>query len=191
VRLDNVSLRYGNTVALRALARFSGWVHGRADQPDVGKSSLFSLVSGRPYDQTGRVECWMAVTDVRHRRPSARVASCPRVGQEPLSDPVDSKIPTSSAASLARTTDEEQRIDNLQAPASRPSRPPGGQTLRWHEAKTGPVRALIHDRTSDPGRADDRVDRVRRQFWDLIDASVSGSPTAGVLVAAHGRGRAF
>ena len=81
VRLDNVSLRYGNTVALRALTLDfpAGCMVGLIGPDGVGKSSLFSLVSGAHAIQTGRVEVLDGdMADVRHRR-----AICPRVAYMP------------------------------------------------------------------------------------------------------------
>ena len=193
VRLDNVSLRYGNTVALRALTLDfpAGCMVGLIGPDGVGKSSLFSLVSGAHAIQTGRVEVLDGdMADVRHRR-----AICPRVAYMPQGLGKN-LYPTLSVFENTDffgrlfgqdETERRQRIDNLlQSTGLAPFRDrPAGKLSGGMKQKLGLCCALIHDPDllilDEPTTGVDPLSR--RQFWDLIDRIRVGQPDMSVLVA--------
>jgi ribosome-dependent ATPase len=193
VRLDNVSLRYGNTVALRALTLDfpAGCMIVLIGPDGVGKSSLFSLVSGAHAIQTGRVEVLDGeMADVRHRR-----AICPRVAYMPQGLGKN-LYPTLSVFENTDffgrlfgqdETERRQRIDNLlQSTGLAPFRDrPAGKLSGGMKQKLGLCCALIHDPDllilDEPTTGVDPLSR--RQVWDLIDRIRVGQPDMSVLVA--------
>ena len=93
VRLSDVSLHYGKTLALDAINLDipAGKMVGLIGPDGVGKSSLFSLISGAHVIQNGRVEVLGGdMAEVEHRLDSLppHCLYAPGVGQEPLSHPV-------------------------------------------------------------------------------------------------------
>ena len=81
IRLSGVSLRYGSTLGLNdvTLDVPSGCMAGLIGPDGVGKSSLFSLVSGAHVIQNGQVE--VLGGDMRMR--SHRAVICPRIAYMP------------------------------------------------------------------------------------------------------------
>ena len=81
VKLSNVSLRYGKTLALNDLSLEipSGQMVGMIGPDGVGKSSLLSLISGSREVQDGEV--WVLGGDMRKK--SHRDVTCPRIAYMP------------------------------------------------------------------------------------------------------------
>ena len=192
-RLSDVSLRYGKTLALDAISLDlpAGCMVGLIGPDGVGKSTLFSLISGARAIQTGRVQVLDGdMADVGHRE-----AICPRVAYMPQGLGKN-LYPT---LSVFENTDffgrlfgqgdmeRERHInDLLESTGLAPFRDrPAGKLSGGMKQKLGLCCALIHDPDllilDEPTTGIDPLSR--RQFWDLVDRIRAGRPGMTVLIA--------
>ena len=193
VRLVDVSLRYGKTLALDAvnLDIPAGKMVGLIGPDGVGKSSLFSLISGAHVIQNGRVEVLGGdMAEVEHR-----LDVCPRIAYMPQGLGKN-LYPTLSVFEnsdfFARLfgydrAERERRIGQLlqaTALAPFPDRP-AGKLSGGMKQKLGLCCALIHDPDllilDEPTTGVDPLSR--RQFWELIDQIRTTRPGMSVMVA--------
>ncbi len=193
VRLTDVSLSYGKTHALDALALTlpAGRMVGLIGPDGVGKSSLFSLIAGARQIQEGRVEVLggdMAKKDFR-RAVSPRIAFMPQGLGKNL-------YPTLSVFENADffgrlfghdRRDRERRIAELLASTGlgRFADRPAGKLSGGMKQKLSLCCSLIHDPDllilDEPTTGVDPLSR--RQFWELIDRIRGNRPGMSVLVA--------
>src|SRR5271157_4486403 len=193
VRLVDVSLRYGKTLALDAvnLDIPAGKMVGLIGPDGVGKSSLFSLISGAHVIQNGSVEVLGGdMAEVEHR-----LEVCPRIAYMPQGLGKN-LYPTLSVFEnsdfFARLfgydrAERERRIGQLlqaTALAPFPDRP-AGKLSGGMKQKLGLCCALIHDPDllilDEPTTGVDPLSR--RQFWELIDQIRATRPGMSVMVA--------
>jgi ribosome-dependent ATPase len=177
--LHEVSLRYGKTVALDSVSLElpSGCMVGVIGPDGVGKSSLFSLISGSRAIQAGQVSVLGgSMADKRHRN-----AVCPRVAYMPqglgrnlyatlsVFENVDFFARLFGHDRLER----ERRIGELLAATGLApfEDRPAGKLSGGMKQKLGLCCALVHDPDllilDEPTTGVDPLSR--RQFWDLID----------------------
>lgn len=193
VRLQEVSLRYGKTMALDriTLELPSGCMVGFIGPDGVGKSSLFSLVAGARKIQGGRIEVLggnMAAAEHR-RRVCPKIAFMPQGLGKNL-------YPTLSvfenADFFGRLFGHERRErtrrigELLSATGLAPfADRPAGKLSGGMKQKLGLCCALIHDPDllilDEPTTGVDPLSR--RQFWELIDRIRAGQPGMSVMVA--------
>jgi ribosome-dependent ATPase len=193
VRLSDVSLHYGKTLALDGvnLDVPAGKMVGLIGPDGVGKSSLFSLIAGAHVIQDGRVEVLGGdMAEVEHR-----LSVCPRIAYMPQGLGKN-LYPTLSVFEntdfFARLfgydrQERERRIGELlqaTALAPFPDRP-AGKLSGGMKQKLGLCCALIHDPDllilDEPTTGVDPLSR--RQFWELIDKIRSARPAMSVMVA--------
>ncbi|MGA9754116.1 MAG: ribosome-associated ATPase/putative transporter RbbA, partial [Desulfobaccales bacterium] len=193
VRLSDVSLHYGKTPALDAINLDipAGKMVGLIGPDGVGKSSLFSLISGAHVIQNGRVEVLGGdMAEVEHR-----LEVCPRIAYMPQGLGKN-LYPTLSVFEnsdfFARLfgydrAERERRIGQLlqaTALAPFPDRP-AGKLSGGMKQKLGLCCALIHDPDllilDEPTTGVDPLSR--RQFWELIDQIRATRPGMSVMVA--------
>ena len=192
-RLDGVSLRHGDTLALDniTLSLPAGCRVGLIGPDGVGKSSLLSLLAGARAVQQGRVEALggdMAST-------AHRDAVCPRIAYMPQGLGKN-LYPTLSVEENLQffgrlfghsPAERRRRIDSLTASTglspflSRPA----GKLSGGMKQKLGLCCALIHDPDllilDEPTTGVDPLSRS--QFWDLIDRIRAERPSMSVIVA--------
>ncbi len=193
VRLTDVALRYGKTLALDAISLElpSGCMVGLIGPDGVGKSSLLSLVAGARRIQEGQVEVLGGdMADASFRRDV-----CPRVAYMPQGLGKN-LYPT---LSVFENTDFFGRLFGLSAAESKrriaellesiglgrfPDRP-AGKLSGGMKQKLCLCCALIHDPDllilDEPTTGVDPLSR--RQFWELVDRIRSSRPGMSVLVA--------
>lgn len=193
VRLENVSLAYGKTSALRSVTLDlpAGVMVGLIGPDGVGKSSLLSLVAGARVIQSGRVEVLGGdMAKAKHRRDS-----CPRIAYMPQGLGKN-LYPTLSVFENVEffgrifgqdRHERERRIRSLLAAtglapfADRPA----GKLSGGMKQKLGLCCALIHDPDllilDEPTTGVDPLSR--RQFWQLIEEIRVGRPGMSVVVA--------
>ncbi|HEY5512053.1 MAG TPA: ribosome-associated ATPase/putative transporter RbbA [Geomonas sp.] len=193
VRLHEVTLRYGKTLALDAVTLDlpSGCMVGVIGPDGVGKSSLFSLVAGSRVIQAGQIEVLGGDMADRHHRRKV----CPRVAYMPQGLGRN-LYPTLSVFEnvdfFARLfgqgrQERERRIGGLlQATGLDPfADRPAGKLSGGMKQKLGLCCALIHDPDllilDEPTTGVDPLSR--RQFWELIDRIRAKQPGMSVLVA--------
>jgi ribosome-dependent ATPase len=192
-RVRNVSLRYGKTVALEAvdLDIPAGCMAGFIGPDGVGKSSLFSLVSGARKIQAGTVEVLGGdIADSRTRNELLpRIAYMPQgLGKNlyftaSIYENVDffGQLFGQSRQERERRIGELLRATNLARFADRPA----GKLSGGMKQKLGLCCALIHDPDllilDEPTTGVDPLSR--RQFWELIDRIRLDRPAMSVLVA--------
>ncbi len=191
--LKNVSLCYGKTQALDDLSLDipAGMMVGIIGPDGVGKSSLFSLISGAHAIQQGTIE----VLGGDIRKPQHRQKVCPRIAYMPqglgknlyhtLS--VFENVDFFGRLFGLDRLEREQRISELveatglTAFADRPA----GNLSGGMKQKLGLCCALIHDPEllilDEPTTGVDPLSR--RQFWSLIKRIRSDNPAMSVLVA--------
>lgn len=193
VRLSDVSLRYGETLALDkvSLTLPTGSIIGLVGPDGVGKSSLLSLIAGSKIIQEGRIEVLGGdMADGKHRR---RV--CPNIAYMPqglgknlyetLS--VFENIDFFGSLFGHDRIERERRIkDLLNATGLAPFKDrPAGKLSGGMKQKLGLCCALIHDPNllilDEPTTGVDPLSR--RQFWELIDRIRLQRPEMSVLVA--------
>ncbi|MGO9580626.1 MAG: ATP-binding cassette domain-containing protein, partial [Desulfobaccales bacterium] len=193
VRLSDVTLHYGKTPALDAINLDipAGKMVGLIGPDGVGKSSLFSLISGAHVIQDGRVEVLGGdMAEVEHR-----LEVCPRIAYMPQGLGKN-LYPTLSVFEnsdfFARLfgydrAERERRIGQLlqaTALAPFPDRP-AGKLSGGMKQKLGLCCALIHDPDllilDEPTTGVDPLSR--RQFWELIDQIRAARPGMSVMVA--------
>jgi len=193
VRLERVSLRYGDTRALEdiSLELPANCTLGFIGPDGVGKSSLFSLVAGARALQSGRLEVLDGdMAEAEHRR-----ARCSRIAYMPQGLGRN-LYPTLSvfenADFFARLfghgrQERERRIGQLlSATGLTPfADRPAGKLSGGMKQKLGLCCALIHDPDllilDEPTTGVDPLSR--RQFWELIDRIRADHPGMSVMVA--------
>jgi len=193
IRLADVSLRYGKTLALDTVS-FDirpGGMTAFIGPDGVGKSSLFSLIAGARAIQSGRIEVLGGdMADPAHRR---RV--CPRMAYMPQGLGKN-LYPTLSVFENVDffgrlfghgRTERKRRIDELLAATGLApfSGRPAGKLSGGMKQKLGLCCALIHDPDllilDEPTTGVDPLSR--RQFWELIGRIRANRPGMTVLVA--------
>jgi len=193
VRIDDVSLRYGKTLALDhvTLDIPSQCMVGLIGPDGVGKSSLLSLVAGARAVQQGNVHA----LDADMRDQEQRNAVCSRIAYMPQGLGKN-LYPTLSveenlqffarlfghgAAERRRRIDELTRSTGLHPFLDRPA----GKLSGGMKQKLGLCSALIHDPDllilDEPTTGVDPLSRS--QFWDLINRIRAERPQMSVIVA--------
>jgi ribosome-dependent ATPase len=193
VRVTDVSLRYGTRLALDAVSLDvpAGKIVGLIGPDGVGKSSLFSLISGARVIQQGRIEVLGGnMADAGHRR-----EVCPRLAYMPQGLGKN-LYPTLSVAENIdffgrlfghNEVERRQRLaDLLDATGLAPFRDrPAGKLSGGMKQKLGLCCALIHDPDllilDEPTTGVDPLSR--RQFWDLVQRIRGGRPGMSVLMS--------
>ena len=193
VTLDQVSLRYGDTLALDdiSLEVPAGCMVGLIGPDGVGKSSLLSLVAGARAVQQGRIQ----VLDGDMASQQHRQQVCPDIAYMPQGLGKN-LYPTLSVEEnlqfFARlfghgASERRRRIDQLtRATGLHPFLTrPAGKLSGGMKQKLGLCCALIHDPRllilDEPTTGVDPL--ARRQFWDLIDTIRRSGQNMSVLVA--------
>ena len=192
-RIDQVSLRYGNTLAVDNLSLDipAGCMVGLIGPDGVGKSSLLSLLAGARVIQDGTIEVLGGnMADKRHRD-----AVCPRIAYMPqglgknlyptLSVEENlqffARLFGHSAPERRRRIDDLTRSTGLHPFLARPA----GKLSGGMKQKLGLCCALIHD--PDFLLLDEQTTGVdplaRKQFWDLIERIRVDRPSMSVIVA--------
>ncbi|MBS0249857.1 MAG: ribosome-associated ATPase/putative transporter RbbA [Proteobacteria bacterium] len=192
-RLENVSLRYGKTLALDAITLDvpAGGMAGLIGPDGVGKSSLLSLLSGARKIQEGSVTVLGGdMRDTAHRR-----RSCPQIAYMPQGlgrnlYPTLSVFENVDFFGRLFGLDQHEREDRIAellkstGLASFADRP-AGKLSGGMKQKLGLCCALIHDPEllilDEPTTGVDPLSR--RQFWELIDGIRRGRKEMSVLVA--------
>jgi ribosome-dependent ATPase len=192
-RLENVTIRFGKTLALNAvsLAVPANKTVALIGPDGVGKSTLFSLVSGARAIQQGSVEVLGGdMGDRMHRK-----LICPKIAYMPQGLGKN-LYPTLSIEEnlqffgklFGQGPDErEARIANLtESTGLAPFRKrPAGKLSGGMKQKLGLCCSLIHDPDflllDEPTTGVDPLSR--QQFWDLIDRIRADRPNMSVLVA--------
>jgi ribosome-dependent ATPase len=192
-RITNVSLRYGKTAALDAISLDlpAGKMVGLIGPDGVGKSSLFSLISGARAIQQGRIDVLGGdMAEARHR-----LAVCPHIAYMPQGLGKN-LYPTLSVFENIdffgrlfghREAERARRIDDLlDSTGLSPFRDrPAGKLSGGMKQKLGLCCALIHDPDllilDEPTTGVDPLSR--RQFWDLVERIRTGRPGMSVLMS--------
>jgi ribosome-dependent ATPase len=191
--LQQVSLRYGRTLALEAVTLDlpASRMVGAIGPDGVGKSTLFSLVAGARALQSGRIEVLGGdMADARHRR---RV--CPRIAYMPqgLGRNLYATLSVFENVEFfgrlfghGRLEREHRIAALLQATGLAPfADRPAGKLSGGMKQKLGLCCALIHDPDllvlDEPTTGVDPLSR--RQFWELLDRMRAARPGMSVLVA--------
>lgn len=193
VRMSNVSLRYGKTVALEdvTIAIPTGKIVGLIGPDGVGKSSLLALAAGARVIQSGEVSALGGdMRSARHRE-----AVCPRIAYMPqglgknlyatLSVEENlqffARLFGHDAAQRRRRIDALTRSTGLYPFLARPA----GKLSGGMKQKLGLCCALIHDPDllilDEPTTGVDPL--ARAQFWTLIAALRAERPAMTVVVA--------
>lgn len=193
VQLNDVTLRYGKTVALNAITQAipAGMMVGLIGPDGVGKSSLLSLVAGARAVQEGSVR----VLDGDMKSAQHRDDVCPRIAYMPQGLGKN-LYPTLSVEENLQffgrlfghdSAERRRRIDNLTSSTglhpflSRPA----GKLSGGMKQKLGLCCALIHDPDllilDEPTTGVDPL--ARAQFWDLINTIRQERPEMSVIVA--------
>ena len=193
VRLTDVSLFYGKTLALDAITLDfpAGQMIGLIGPDGVGKSSMFSLISGARVIQTGQVEVLAGdMAKVQHRK-----TVCPRIAYMPqglgknlyATLSVFENIEFFARLFGQERQERERRIGELlQATGLMPFHDrPASKLSGGMKQKLGLCCALIHDPDllilDEPTTGVDPLSR--RYFWDLIARIRINKPGMSVLVA--------
>jgi ribosome-dependent ATPase len=192
-RLEDVTQRYGATVALDAVTLDlpAGCVVGFIGPDGVGKSSLLSIVAGARQVQSGNV----FVLDGDMKEPAHRGAVCPRIAYMPqglgknlyadLS--VRENIEFFSRLFGQSRSERDLRISELlqSTGLARFSNRPMKKLSGGMRQKLGLCCALIHDPDllilDEPTTGIDPLSR--RQFWELINRMRSRRQGMSVVVA--------
>jgi ribosome-dependent ATPase len=191
--LQNVSLRYGATLALDEVTVSipAGIMAGLIGPDGVGKSSLLALLAGARRIQRGRVLALGGdLADARHRaRICPRIAYMPQgLGKNLYPDLGVRENLTFFARLFGLSRDErDRRIDALLAATGlRPfADRPASKLSGGMRQKLGLCCALIHDPDllilDEPTTGVDPLSR--RQFWRLIGELRANRPGMSVIVA--------
>jgi len=192
-RLEGVSLRYGQVVALDQVTLDipAGCLAGLIGPDGVGKSSLLGLVAGAKAIQRGRINVLGDdMAGGRHRR-----EICPRIAYMPqglgrnlypdlsVRENIDffARLFGHDRRERAERIDELLHGTGLSGVADRLARQLSGGMRQ----KLGLCCALIHDPDllvlDEPTTGVDPLSR--RQFWRLIERMRSRRPTISILVA--------
>ena len=179
IRIQSVSLRYGNTLALANLSLDipAGQRVGLIGPDGVGKSSLMALITGARIMQQGHIEVLGGdIADAAHRR-----AVCPRIAYMPQGlgkNLYDTLSVFENVDFFGRLfgqpeAERQQRITELLASTGLSAfrDRPAGKLSGGMKQKLGLCCALIHDPDllvlDEPTTGVDPLSRA--QFWDLID----------------------
>ncbi len=193
VRAENISLRYGRTLALDNVTVdiFPRRLVGLIGPDGVGKSSLLSLITGAHAMQDGKLN--VLGGDMRDKQHRNRI--CPRIAYMPqglgknlyFTLTVEENLQFFArlfghdAAERRRRIDQLTRSTGLYPFLNRPA----GKLSGGMKQKLGLCCALIHDPDllvlDEPTTGVDPL--ARRQFWDLIASVRAGQPQMGVIVA--------
>jgi len=193
VRVQGVSLRYGNNLALDNLSLDipSGRMVGLIGPDGVGKSSLMALLTGARKMQKGRIEVLGGdIADAAHRR-----AVCPRIAYMPqglgknlyLTLSVFENVDFFGRLFGHEQAERHQRIaELLDSTGLSPFRDrPAGQLSGGMKQKLGLCCALIHDPDllvlDEPTTGVDPLSRA--QFWELIERLSARHLGMSVLVS--------
>ncbi|CAE6710737.1 ribosome-associated ATPase/putative transporter RbbA [Nitrospira defluvii] len=193
VRVRDVSLRYGKRLALDAISLDvpAGKMVGLIGPDGVGKSSLFSLISGARAIQVGRID----VLGGDMAEPRHRLAVCPRIAYMPQGLGKN-LYPTLSVFENIdffgrlfghHEIERAQRIEDLvDSTGLAPFRErPAGKLSGGMKQKLGLCCALIHDPDvlilDEPTTGVDPLSR--RQFWELVERIRTGRPGMSVLMS--------
>ena len=192
-QLKDVSLYYGKTRALDnvSLEIPANCMVGVIGPDGVGKSTLFSLISGAHVIQQGDVEVLGGnMADARHRN-----AVCPRIAYMPqglgknlyptlsVSENIDffGSLFGQSKAERERRITQLLKSTGLAKFADRPA----GKLSGGMKQKVGLCCALIHDPDflilDEPTTGVDPLSR--RQFWELIGRIRAANPGMSVIVS--------
>jgi len=193
VRLQDVSLHYGKTIALDGISLDipASCMVGMIGPDGVGKSSLLSLVAGARAVQTGKVEALGGDMSSKQHRDDV----CPRIAYMPQGLGKN-LYPTLSveenlqffgrlfghdAQERRRRIDDLTRSTGLQKFLDRPA----GKLSGGMKQKLGLCCALIHDPDllilDEPTTGVDPL--ARAQFWDLIKRIRQERNSMSVIVA--------
>ncbi len=193
VRLTQVSLHYGKTLALDniSLEIPAGCMVGLIGPDGVGKSSLLSLVSGARAIQDGEIN----VLNGDMRSKQHRESVCPRIAYMPqglgknlyptLS--VEENLQFFARLFGHNAAERRRRIDQLTYSTGLYPflNRPAGKLSGGMKQKLGLCCSLIHDPDllilDEPTTGVDPL--ARSQFWDLIDRVRSEQPGMSVIVA--------
>ncbi|MCL4780931.1 MAG: ribosome-associated ATPase/putative transporter RbbA [Gammaproteobacteria bacterium] len=192
-RLQNVSLRYGETLAVDAVridipaASMVGFIG-----PDgVGKSTLLALIAGARAIQRGKIEVLDGdMASARHRR-----EVCPHIAYMPqgLGKNLYATLSVYENVDFfgrlfghARAERERRIAELLYTTGLAPFRDrPAGKLSGGMKQKLGLCCALIHDPDllilDEPTTGVDPLSR--RQFWELIERIRAARPGMSVLIA--------
>lgn len=193
VRVTNVSLRYGKRLALDAISLDlpAGRMVGLIGPDGVGKSSLFSLISGARAIQEGRINVLGGdMAEARHR-----LTVCPRIAYMPQGlgknlYPTLSVFENIDFFGRLFGQGEVERgyrtEDLLNSTGLAPFRDrPAGKLSGGMKQKLGLCCALIHDPDllilDEPTTGVDPLSR--RQFWDLVERIRTGRPGMSLLIS--------
>nr|WP_294501449.1 ribosome-associated ATPase/putative transporter RbbA [uncultured Rhodopila sp.] len=193
IRLIDVSLRYGKTLALDAITLDlpAGRIIGVIGPDGVGKSTLFSLIAGSRKLQEGRVD--VLGGDIADR--AYRTGVCSRIAFMPQGLGRNLYATLSVAENLRffaglfgqGKQEREERIDDLLQSTGLQSfrNRPAGMLSGGMKQKLGLCCALIHDPDllilDEPTTGVDPLSRV--QFWDLIERIRAARTGMSVVVA--------
>ena len=193
VRIQDVTLRYGETLALDALSLGlpANLMVGLIGPDGVGKSSLMSLLTGARAMQQGRIEVLGGdIADAEHRR-----AVCPRIAYMPQGLGKN-LYPTLSVFENVdffgrlfgqERAERDARIaELLESTGLAPFRDrPAGKLSGGMKQKLGLCCSLIHDPDllvlDEPTTGVDPLSRA--QFWELIDRLRARRAGMSVLVS--------
>jgi len=193
VHIEDVTLRYGKTVALADVTQEvpAGRMVGSIGPDGVGKSSLLALVAGSRAVQTGKV--WVLGGDMASKK--HRDAVCLRIAYMPQGLGKN-LYPTLSVEENLQffghlfghdAVERRRRIDMLtRATGLDPFQArPAGKLSGGMKQKLGLCCALIHDPDllilDEPTTGVDPL--ARAQFWDLINGIRRERPAMSVIVA--------
>lgn len=193
VKLSNVSLRYGKTLALNDLSLEipSGQMVGMIGPDGVGKSSLLSLISGSREVQDGEV--WVLGGDMRKK--SHRDVTCPRIAYMPQglgknlyhTLTVEQNLQFFARLFGHNAKERRRRIDDLTRSTGLYDflDRPAGKLSGGMKQKLGLCCSLIHDPDllilDEPTTGVDPL--ARSQFWELIERIRTLRPHMSVIVA--------
>ncbi|MBS1370713.1 MAG: ribosome-associated ATPase/putative transporter RbbA [Lentisphaeria bacterium] len=193
VRIREVSLRYGKTLALDGVTAdiMPRRLIGLIGPDGVGKSSLLSLITGAHALQEG--ELFVLGGDMRSKRHRNRI--CPRIAYMPqglgknlyFTLTVEENLQFFARLFGHDAAERRRRIDRLtKSTGLYPFLDrPAGKLSGGMKQKLGLCCALIHDPDllvlDEPTTGVDPL--ARRQFWDLIAHVRAEQPQMGVVVA--------
>ncbi|MGU3575153.1 ribosome-associated ATPase/putative transporter RbbA [Brucellaceae bacterium C25G] len=193
VRIQNVSLSYGDKKALKNLTLDvpAGRMIGLIGPDGVGKSSLLSLVAGARIMQEGHIEVLGGdIADKRHRQKAfPRIAYMPQGLGKNLYPTLSvfENIEFFGRLFGHNKHERERRIaDLLERTGMTPfADRPAGKLSGGMKQKTSLCCSLIHDPDllilDEPTTGVDPLSR--RQFWELIDDIRKDRPGMSVIVA--------
>ncbi|GAA0611715.1 ribosome-associated ATPase/putative transporter RbbA [Paenochrobactrum glaciei] len=193
VRIQNVSLSYGDKQALRDLTLDipAGRMIGLIGPDGVGKSSLLSLIAGARIMQDGFIEVLDGdIADKRHRQQAfPRIAYMPQGLGKNLYPTLSvfENIEFFGRLFGHNKHERERRIADLLARTGMSpfADRPAGKLSGGMKQKTSLCCSLIHDPDllilDEPTTGVDPLSR--RQFWELIDDIRKDRPGMSVIVA--------